>query len=262
MCEFAAERLTAWRNGGTLVVDAYPDKEDRQNPAVDLLAHDAIGPMAVEHTTIEAYENQLHDNRRINEAFAGFPERFGRSLASPGTYTLAIRTRGGHAFPRKDQVEALDRLKQWVRAQVLPEPEVPQRAPNNVVAQPPDVPVPVTLFRTRGDPAADGSLQVALLRSEDHQEQRVARISRALEAKLEKLEAARPEAGVTLLALESRDFIMSNPVVIAQAVFRAADEETLLPDAIIHVDTTAGPDHWIDYYVKIGDWWSEAARGI
>jgi len=262
VCEFAAQRVVAQRNGGVLVVDSHPDKEDRQGPAIDLLAHDALGPIAVEHTAIEAYENQLHDNRRIAEVFTGFAERFGHSLASPGTYTLAIHTRGGHLFPRRDQSEALDGLEHWVRAQRLPEPEIPPKAPNHVVGRPPVVPVPVTLFRMRCDPSDDSSLRIALLRLEDHEEERVVRIARALTTKLAKLEAARPKGGVTVLALESRDFVMSNPVVIAQAVFGVAGERPLLPDVIVHVDTTAGLGHWIDYWVKIGNWWSDAAQGI
>jgi hypothetical protein len=83
---------------------------------------------------------------------------------------------------------------------------------------------------------------------------------------MEKLEAARPPGRTTLLVLESRDFIMSNPVDIATAIGRAVAHAAVQPpDAIIHVDTTAGPGSWMVYYVKLGDWWcppaSEPLRG-
>ena len=99
VCRYAAEQLANGRNGGTVIVDAYPDEEERRRPAIDLLAHDSRGPISVEHTLIEPYAAQLHDNKRVVEVFEGFPERFGHALASPGRYTLGIHTRGGHVFP-------------------------------------------------------------------------------------------------------------------------------------------------------------------
>ena len=262
VCEFAAQRLATQRNGGDIIVDSHPDEVERQRPAVDLIAHDLFDPIAAEHTVIEAYEDQIHDNRRISEVFANFHERFRPSLPGPGTYTLAVHTRGGHQFPRRGQDELLDGLEGWVRAQMLPEPAIPPTAPNHVSARQPEVPVAVTLYRMLSQSADDGSLRpVVLLRSGDHEAARVERIDRALRAKLEKLEASRPPGGTTLLILESRDCIMSNPVDIARAVGRAATRAPVQPpDAIIHVDTTAGPGSWIDYYVKLVDWWCPAGN--
>jgi hypothetical protein len=262
VCLYAAETLAERRNGGPVYADRFPDEEERRRPAIDLIAHDTMGSIGVEHTLIEAYEQQVRDNQRVNEVFNGFAERFGHSLPSPGLYTLAIPTRGAHEFPRKDQAQLLDSLERWVRAKQLPEPRIPPTAPNHVVARPPEVPVPLTLYRASCAPEDEGALRVALLRSSDHQEQRVVRIGRALREKLDKLEASRPPDGVTLLVLETRDFIMSNPIVVAQALYRAAQKHRAVPDVIIHVDTTAGDGHWIGYYEKFGEWWSERARGI
>jgi hypothetical protein len=65
-----------------------------------------------------------------------------------------------------------------------------------------------------------------------------------------------------MLVLESHDFVMSNPVVLAQAAFAAARERSDIPDVVMCVDTSASADeeHWFDYLVKYGDWWSDAAR--
>ena len=241
-----------------------PDEVERQREAVDLLAHDTVSPIAAEHTLIEPYEDQLHDNRRIAEVFAGFPDRFQDALAVPGTYTLAIHTRGGHLFPRKGQADAVNQLEEWVRLQKLPEPGMPPRGrPNNYVEGiPPATPVSVTLYRGQCLPEDDGSLRVTLQRSQDHEDHRVERIGRALRRKLPKLADARPPNGVSLLVLESNDFVLSNPVVIAQAVAVAAADLSSMPDAIIHVDTSAGPGHWTGYYVKIGDWWSPSSHDV
>jgi hypothetical protein len=262
VCLYAAQQFADGRNGGTISVDAYPDEEERQSPAIDLLAHDGLGPISVEHTLIEPYSAQLHDNKRVVEVFAGFPERFGRGLESPGHYTLGIHTRGGHLFPRRDKAKALDRLETWIRAQNLPIPEIPPRRANHIVGIPPEVPIAVTLYRMRCLPEDDGSLGVAFLRPDDQEQQRVERIGKALEDKTPKLEAARQTGGITLLVLESHDNIMSNPVVIAQGVYAAAQGHSVLPDAIVCVETSAGDDHWIPYVIKNCLWWSEAAQNL
>jgi hypothetical protein len=62
VCLFAAQQLASGRNGGFVTIDSYPDEEERQQPAIDLLAHDSLGSISVEHTLIESYSTQLHDN--------------------------------------------------------------------------------------------------------------------------------------------------------------------------------------------------------
>ncbi|MGH8996604.1 MAG: hypothetical protein ACRDYB_11320 [Acidimicrobiales bacterium] len=262
VCLYAAQQLANARNGGVVTADSYPDEEERQLPAIDLAAHDNNGPISVEHTLIEPYSTQLHDNRRVLEVFSGFAERFRHSLDSPGRYTLGIHTRGGHLFPRRSQAEEIDRLESWVHAQRLPVPVIPPRSPNSVTATPPEVPITVTLYRMRCAAEDDGSLYVAFLRPDDLEGQRADRIRKALTDKSAKLEAARQPGGVTLLALESHDYIMSNPVFIARGVYAAARDSSALPDIIVCVETSAGEDHWIPYLIKNLAWWSDAAQSL
>ena len=120
----------------------------------------------------------------------------------------------------------------------------------------------MTLYRMRCLSEEDGSLHIAFLRVDDLEHQRAERVGKALADKTPKLEAARQPGGVTLLALESHDYIMSNPVLIAQAVYAAAKERRVLPDAIVCVETSAGNDHWMPYFIKNLAWWSDAAENL
>ncbi len=83
---------------------------------------------------------------------------------------------------------------------------------------------------------------------------------RAFLDKAEKLEEARRPGSVTLLVLECRDFILSNPPIVAQAAYSAAQGFDLIPDAIVCVDTSAGDGGWLAYQIKWPWGWSEAAR--
>ena len=89
VCLFAVDDFACSRNGGAVGVDAIPDEEERQALAVDLLCHDQVGDIVAEHTLLEAYEGQLHDNLRAHELLAGAAPRMGL-LAPPGRYTLLV----------------------------------------------------------------------------------------------------------------------------------------------------------------------------
>ena len=99
VCLFAAQHFADGRNGGTISLDAYPDEEERQRPAIDLLAHDSLGPISVEHTLIEPYSAQLHDNKRVVEVFAGFPSDSGTDSSRLGTTRWASTPVGATSFP-------------------------------------------------------------------------------------------------------------------------------------------------------------------
>lgn len=265
MCEHAARRLTIQRNGGEFAVDSYPDEVDRTNEAVDLIGHDDIGAIIAEHTIVPSYLNQVHDNARLAQVFSDFEGRFDHSLESPGRYTLAVHTLGGHEFPRgRQQPIALDALESWIRAQRLPDPNAWPRPASFVEAKRPDVAVPVSLYRARCSPEDDGALKVALLAPGNLQELRIESTMRAFEMKCPKLEAARLPKSTTLLVLESRDIVMNNPAVFAQATYAAAQGRNDVPDAVIYVDSAASDreEAWMDYFIKDGVRWSQAAPNI
>jgi hypothetical protein len=265
VCEYAARRLTIHRNGGEFVVDSYPDEVERSNEAVDLIGHDDIGTIIAEHTIVPSYVNQVHDNARLAQVFSGFEERFDHSLEGPGRYTLAIHTLGGHEFPRgRQQPVALDTLELWTRSQRLPDPNAWPRLSSFVEATPPDVPVPVSLYRARCSPEDDCALKVALLAPGNLQKLRIESTTRAFEMKCPKLEVARLPKSATLLVLESRDVVMNNPVVFAQATFAASQGRSDVSDVVVYVDsaTSDREEAWMDYFIKDGARWSQAALDI
>ena len=262
VCRFAAQKLADRRMGGEFDVDRYPDEEEHVEEAVDVIGHDELGAVAIEHTVIEAYDSQIHDNKRFEQLFDGFAQRFGQSLPMPGYYALCIDL-GAGAAARGKLTDLPGIIEQWVRmeAEKLPEPKLPPDPPNHIRAQLPG-PIPVTIFRLGDGPGEEGSLTVGLLSSGGIEGERTARIGIALDKKIRKLEKARPPGGRTLLVLENWDFMLSNPVVIAQAVHSAAQRLAPLPDEIVCVDTSAGVGAWREYPIKIDYLWSDAALDL
>ena len=254
---YAAQHFANGRSASAVEIDDLPDLSERTAEAIEMLAHDALGPISVEHTHIEAYSGQIHDNRRMAELFERFADRFGNSLPHPGRYTLCVHVGGAHELPRRSDERHRDQIEVWVRRQVLPEPVLPVREKNHVEGRPPDLPLGATLFRMQCEPEDDGRLVVTYLGEEDRESRRVERLVTALRRKCPKLEAGRTPDGVTLLVLETDDFIMTNPWFVSRAIKTAVSEcdGVPVPDVIIHVDTSAGTS-WIPYMVKNMSWWS------
>jgi hypothetical protein len=259
VCIAAAQEVASSRNGGSFVLDDRPDERERTRKAVDVIGHDDIGTLTVEHTLIESYVQQTYDNSRIAQLREEIEARFTDPLEGPGRYTLCLHTRGAAAIPPRKLLGAVEQLQAWVRSQRLPVPEIPPRTPNHVEAVPPDVPIPVTLFRMQCSPKDDGSLVVALLRDDDLEGLRLQRVESAIVSKGQKLEDWRQAEGITLLALENQDFVMAYPVVIARAVYDACQSFSPVPDCIVCVDTTAGDGAWLAYRIKMHDWWADSA---
>ncbi len=111
---YAAQHFANGRGASAVEIDDLPDVAVRTVEAIEMLAHDAVGPISVEHTHIEAYSGQIHDNRRMAELFQGFADRFGNSLPHPGRYTLCIHVGGAHELPRRSDERYRYQIESWV----------------------------------------------------------------------------------------------------------------------------------------------------
>ena len=261
---WAARKIVERRNGGIFTPDEFPDEIERTEPAIDLIGHDSVGAICLEHTRVEAYEHQTLDNLRAKTVKAELEGRFTSGLQPPGRYTLAINTGGLARLRKRDVQGTVDGLAAWITAQALPVPTLPPlREPNHVNAKPPGAPVSATLYRMGCSPEDDGTLVVVFQRNGDIAEtRRLLRIRKALFEKTPKLERARRQGATTALVLEMNDYVLSNPTVVQAAIYNSAlSVESPLPDVITIVETSAGDGSWMNYDVKFGLWWSEAAMG-
>ena len=258
---FAAQKVADFRNGGTVTqLGLPPDEIERSEPAIDMIAIDIFSPIHLEHTMIEAYDSQRYDNKRALEVQSELQRRFASGLEPPGRYTVGIGTGEISKIPRAKQARAIHELESWVRNQTVPALAALHGRMKFVSGSPPDTPIPATLYRAPCLPEDDGRVEFALGRGEDGEVERDARVMKALQTKLGKLEASRStcDVALTVMVLESNDYIMSNPVLITQSIRRTMNAVALPePDALINIETSAGDGHWIDYLVKFNDWWSE-----
>jgi hypothetical protein len=258
---WAGGKIAERRNGGTFFEDFVPDESERTVPAIDLVGHDSLGAICLEHTLVEAYEGQTLDNKRAREVSALLAKRLARGLDPPGAYTLGLNLGDLAGLRRKDVRTTVEAVEVWARRQALPIPETPPLTqPNHVISDPGDAPIRATLFRMRCPPEDDGSVRLAFLRDPTIEDRRQSRIRKALTDKLPKLEATRTGNSTTALVIETSDYILSNTAEVSRVFYTTSKAVgILLPDIVIVVDTSAGDGAWTDATVKFGTWWSEAA---
>jgi hypothetical protein len=223
--------LDAERHGrGGVVLDAWPDADDRTNPAVDFIGHDDVGEIAVEHTRIESFPGQIKDRLATEAVFPKLgPEVQGRRDA--GKFVMWVRP-GALSSVGFSQRPAVKRaVTAWVSDNL-------DRVPlgDVMLGEDPDVPFRWALQHWLPDYVglAGPYATVVPIRyapADDLDDRRAERMQQVVQSKLPKLAAAGVHGRRTLLVVEDKDQDLSAPKLVSRAIQRSITD-TELPDAI------------------------------
>ncbi len=252
-----AERDAALRHVDPVSVVRWPDIEDRERPAIDLLARDSRGLVAVEHTVIESYPTQIAEQKAL---YAMFPRGGPKiaELAHAPQYRLLVHVDELLAVPRRDRPLAEPAITKWVREvlPLVPWPHLPGR-PTFVRSRTDRPSIELSLERWVADIGFVGPLAhvipISFWRPANLEERRTTRLGTAMRDKIPKLAAAAAGAR-TILVLEDRDMHMSAPAFVSRALVEI--EGVALPDAIYLLNVTHGDPLLTPIYTS-GRWWHE-----
>ena len=250
LCLRIAKRLADLDGRGAIVDFSCPDDPENTKSAqpgeqfIDLIATAADGAViALEHTTIESFEYQLHEARQLEALLLPLENQFDGQLPTDRTYRLAVGI-GAVADPTLDPTEVQAGLIPWIvaTAPTLPAGD-PGVAPHHQAhGRPPLLPVDVVLSAWPPTTAHGGG-QLTVWRFGDSDastmlDRRVARLRTAMSRKLPKLLAH--DRSHTVLVLEDVDLSMSNISDVWTALQRAA-EGVQLCQTIVVVETAVAP---------------------
>jgi hypothetical protein len=252
-----AARDAALRHADPVEAVRWPDVENRDRPAVELIARDRRGLVAVEHTIIESYPAQIAERLALQEMFP-FGGPVIAELPDAAQYRLLVHVDELLAVPRRDRPLAEPAVAAWVREALpdVPWPHVPGR-PTFVRSQFERPRIEASLERWIAGVGFVGPLShvipIGFWRPVDLEERRGTRLEVAMRDKVPKLLAAAPGAR-TILVLEDRDMHMSAPAFVSSALARIQDAG--LPDVIYLLNVTAGDPLLTPIYAS-GQWWHE-----
>ena len=230
-----ARLIAADRSGGEVEIRAVPERDDRTNPAVELITADAVGTLAIEHTLIEPYPGQIQDNHQVRSYAETLPTMLAGRLPAGSRFDLNLDVRVVNGV--NPTQETLDAIAEWAvaTAPLLEDGRPGIGGRHMAKGGPPDLPFTITLARWPRE-VDDVLPEVSLgwWRPPDLEELRRERLSVALRKKLPKIAAAEVEGHQGVLVLESEDIQLSNSIDIRAALLAAAAEvEDPLPSWIV-----------------------------
>jgi hypothetical protein len=249
---------------GELRADVTQSEKTGIGPPVELRLRLGKQEYAIEHTQIEPFEGQLHTGVEFARFINPVVDEISESLPGPAVYSLyfPLNTRLG---VRPQEMEDVRRnFIAWIREhaerlhQNNPERPAKDRKPHGIREQyrgkPPGFPYDLTLLReTHWSHSGrhDGVLLVSRIAPARVEEDRVARLRKALDRKCPKLQRCKTAGARTVLVLEDDDIALSNHVLVGNGLAAVSKERNDLPDEIYLVETSVTP--WRVWCMKRDD---------
>jgi hypothetical protein len=204
---------------------------------------------ALEHTGIEPFDGFIEMNNEADRLFEPLRESLTGALDPASAFQLTIQLHALRALSTNEVNKRHDALRRWVLATATTLPKRPYGdlrcgQVNAVVMG-----MPVTLRRWD----IEGVPGYFMIRHSvpKIEESRVARIARACEKKLPKLDAWRREAKArTILVLEENDIQTTNVPLVCDAYLEAIRDRPDIPDETWLVSTHHDP--WYAHPLLVG----------
>lgn len=209
---------------------------------------------AIEHTLIEPFANHIRTGAEFEELVRPVEAALNGTMPSPGTYTLFFPVHPTAGRHRRTHAALREQIIAWVREAgsalhaEAPSREGRDRRPQGYTGERATTldGLPLRLERrvhwSEGG-RHDGTLFVSRVIGEDLEAQRLQRVRIALDRKLGKLADCRAEGDKTVLVLEFSDFVLSNHILIGEALEVALAGRDDIPDLLLIADTTI-PERW------------------
>ena len=216
------------QGSSTLVVERWPDKENRTEPEIDAVA----GRFAIEHTSIDSVVNQ----RRLNDwhlrVVAGLDRLIEERVGCGFTVTLEF----GAISKGMDWRRIRDALKKWImdQAQLLEDGNHEAILPTSESAE-----FPIVMRIWKGpEPRIAGFSRFA-----PENDTLPAHIRTLLDRKAKKLRKYQRPPATTVLLIENDDIALMNEVNMLEAIQRAYPDG--LPQGVdeLWFADTSRPDH-------------------
>ena len=224
----------------------YPEN-DQSAPPVEIRVVVGEHLFAIEHTLIEPFEAAIQTGRHFVELSKPIVEKLDGTMPGAGTYRLYFPENPTDGRHRRTHVALREKIIAWVReAAAKLAAASPERGPRpfhfdcSLETVIDGLPLKLQRYADWSESGRhDGRLfHYRLLDGDgDVEPRRLSRIERALDDKFPKLKACAALGDVTVLILEWSDFVLSNEIVIAEALKAALAGQAFCPDYIFIAGT-------------------------
>lgn len=255
----AVIRMLEKEHTGSAVGLRVPDTEAPiVGPPVDcrftLDKHD----FSIEQTIVEAFIGQIEMDRRFLDFASPLEISLQGLLPATGVYTLAFPLDPVAAMSSANREKMRIDIQAWVEdvgpalsAETVKAARLTGHASRSLNGQAGGIDLTLGVRISTSQTRNLGRLSVHRYSSKTEAD-REDRIAKALADKLGKLSACKEEGDLTILVLEWRDFILTNEVLIMEAIQQLMPGRTDLPDRIYLADTTIEGEWTIQLVMRDG----------
>ena len=229
--------------------NAHSPEDDKIGPRVEYVFDLGGRKYALEHTIVEAFENQINSDVDFEKFFAPISDALDYQMPSPGKYDLSfVSINPSKGLKSKNIPKLQASIIEWVKMRATelhgecpdqPARKYKPRGHKNFRRGTVDG-VELLLYRETDwwvPDKAMGRLFCARFAPKDYEALRLERLGRAMNKKLPKLQAWRSCGARSVLVLESGDKILSNHIAILEGTEHALKGRSDQPDEVWLVDT-------------------------
>lgn len=220
---------------------SFPDHENRNSSAVDVLAQNGVFNLTVEHTLVESFPDQVLDGVQFVQLVGPLEQELDGRLPE-GDFRLAVMIRAVAGALQGPEIRRA--LRSWI-IENAPLLSLGQPPTNVIRARPPGVPFDIMLSRYKGN---RNRLSISRSAPDNLDDLRAERVRTALDKKLPKLALARDGNTRSVLVMESND-MLNSAQDLARALSETVRPDDEIPDLIYVVETHCGI-HWFVYNVR------------
>lgn len=247
---FIAERTGADRSA-IQVVQIPEDEEGAPGQKVELICSIGGEEVALEHTQVESFEQQIQDGHHINDFIRNVTGRLTKGLPA-GTFTLGVATDAMNGLTGTKGDEAAAELAAWIDENVQAIVNGYDYEDPTSHSRPIEAGIEGRIWFRPGE--APRTLQFARATPDPLEEKRVERIKKAYDTKLPKLSAESEKGRSRCLVLENCDNSLGNSMLIRSAALIAAkDYHDTQPEWLMLVETDIKPAEWL-VLASNGEW--------
>jgi len=231
----------------------FPER-DQIGPPVECRFGLGSRRYAIEHTLIEPFADHIRTGSEFEELIRPVEATLNGRMPRPGVYTLYFPVHPTAGRHRRTHAALREQIIAWVlEAGDALHAEAPcrddrQRHPQGYAGERGTTidGLPLRLDRRVSWSESgrhDGTLFVSRVIGENLEELRLERVRTALDRKLGKLMDCRAEGDQTILILEFSDIVLTNHILVGEALEFALTGRGDIPDLLLIADTTL-PQRW------------------
>ena len=224
----------------------YPDETIRNQKACDAVASIGKKTVAIEHTSIDCYQNQREENALFLKLFKPVKEALEKELKVPGKFDISTDSKinlKGFDY-NKARPLIIKRCLEQAKTLKFGSPET---APNHfAILKIPEIPFYIKLCRWPGK----NCVRLYCHSFEEIQTELMEVLNKAIKSRGEKVTQYKDKSYRTVLLIESQDIQLTNDAMIRQAFFKITKDVSVmeLPDEV-YLILTGFPDYEL-YCVK------------